>query len=69
MPAPHLDLARLTLAGSAAGFAPASGDDYRRLASRLRDLAREIHAPYARRELLQLSGVYDRRAAYLDSSS
>ena len=48
-------------------FAPTSGPEYRQLARRLRELARETRRPYARQELLRLSGVYQRRADYLDS--
>jgi len=40
--------------------------DYRQLAHRLRELARETSRPYARQELLRLSGIYDRRAEHLD---
>jgi len=40
--------------------------DYRQLAHRLRELARETRRPYARQELLRLSGIYDRRAEHLD---
>ena len=41
-------------------------EDYRQLANRLRELARETSRPYARQELLRLSGIYDRRAEHLD---
>jgi hypothetical protein len=41
-------------------------DDYRQLAHRLRELAQETRRPFARRELLRLSGIYDRRAEHLD---
>ena len=41
-------------------------EDYRQLAQGLRDLARETRWPYARRELLRLSGIYERRAEHLD---
>ena len=40
--------------------------DYRQLAQRLRELAQEARRPYARQELLRLSGIYERRADYLD---
>jgi hypothetical protein len=40
--------------------------DYRQLAHRLRELAQETRRPYARQELLRLSGIYDRRAEHLD---
>ena len=40
--------------------------DYRQLAHRLRALAQETRRPYARQELLRLSGIYDRRAEHLD---
>jgi hypothetical protein len=42
------------------------GEDYRQLALRLRELARETHRPYARQELVRLSGIYERRADYLE---
>jgi hypothetical protein len=42
------------------------GEDYRQLAHRLRALAQETRRPYARQELLKLSGIYDRRAEHLD---
>ena len=42
------------------------GKDYRQLAHRLRKLAQETRRPYARQELLRLSGIYDRRAEHLD---
>jgi hypothetical protein len=45
------------------------GEDYRQLAHRLRELAQETHRPYARQELLRLSGIYDRRAEHLDRRS
>ena len=41
-------------------------EDYRQLAHRLRELARKTRRPYARQELLRLSGIYDRRAEHLD---
>jgi hypothetical protein len=41
-------------------------EDYRQLAHRLRKLAQETSRPYARQELLRLSGIYDRRAEHLD---
>ena len=40
---------------------------YRQLAHRLRELAQETRRPFARQELLRLSGIYDRRAEHLDS--
>ena len=43
--------------------------DYRQLAHRLRELARETSRPYARQELLRLSGIYDRRAEHLDKGT
>jgi len=48
-----------------ADHAPPS-EDYRQLARRLRELAQETSRPYARQELLRLSGIYDRRAEHLD---
>jgi hypothetical protein len=50
-------------------FAPPSGPEYRQLARRLRELARDTRRPHARRELLRLSGIYERRADYLDRLS
>ena len=44
-------------------------EDYRQLAHRLRALAQETRRPYARRELLRLSGIYDRRAEHLDKGA
>ena len=41
-------------------------EDYRQLANRLRGLARETSRPFARQELLRLSGIYARRAEHLD---
>jgi hypothetical protein len=41
-------------------------EDYRQLANRLRELAQETRRPYARQELLRLSGIYERRAEHLD---
>ena len=41
-------------------------EDYRQLAHRLRELAQETSRPYARQELLRLSGIYARRAEPLD---
>jgi hypothetical protein len=43
------------------------GEEYRQLARRLRDLAQKCTRPYARRELLKLSRIYERRAEYLES--
>ena len=34
--------------------------------SRLRELAQETRRPYARQELLRLSGIYERRAEHLE---
>ena len=42
-------------------------EDYRQLARRLRELARETQRPYARRELIKLSAMYEGRAGYLAS--
>jgi hypothetical protein len=44
-------------------------EDYRQLAHRLRELAQETRRPYARQELLRLSGIYHRRAEHLDRSA
>ena len=41
-------------------------EDYRQLAYRLREMAQETRRPYARQELLRLSGIYHRRAEHLD---
>jgi hypothetical protein len=41
-------------------------EDYRQLAHRLRELAQETRRPYARQELLRLSGIYARRAGHPD---
>ena len=41
-------------------------EDYRQLAHRLRELAQETRRPYARQELLRLSGIFARRAEHLD---
>jgi hypothetical protein len=42
------------------------GEDHRQLARGLRELAQETRRPYARQELLRLSGIYKRRAEHLD---
>jgi hypothetical protein len=41
-------------------------EDYRQLAHQLRELALETRRPYARQELLRLSGIYERRAEHLE---
>ena len=41
-------------------------EGYRQLAHRLRELAHETRRPYARQELLRLSGIYERRAEHMD---
>ena len=41
-------------------------EDYRQLAQGLRELAHETRRPYARQELLRLSGIYERRADHLE---
>jgi len=41
-------------------------EDYRQLAHRLRELAQGTRRPYARQELLRLSGIYARRAEHLE---
>jgi len=48
---------------------PPPPEDYRQLARRLRELARETQRPYTRRELAKLAGIYERRADYLDRRS
>lgn len=45
------------------------GEDYRQLARRLRELARETRLPYARQELVRLSANYERRAEHLESAA
>ena len=46
---------------------PPPPEDYRQLARRLRELARETQRPYTRRELAKLAGIYERRAEYMES--
>jgi len=41
-------------------------EDYRQLAHRLRELAQETRRPYARQELIRLSGIPERRADHLE---
>jgi hypothetical protein len=43
-------------------------EDYRQLARGLRELARGTLRPYARQELLRLSGIYERRAERLEGT-
>jgi hypothetical protein len=46
-----------------------SGDDYRELAFKIREIARQSRLPVARRELLRLAANYDQRAGHLDQAS
>src|SRR5215472_10574996 len=48
-----------------AGFP--SGGNYREMAVKIRELARQCRQTYGRRELLQLAAVFDRRADHFDS--
>ena len=75
MTSPYLDLPRAGVKASLAILPStmsnhpnqhALGEDYRELASRLRELARDTQRPYARQELVRLSGIYERRAEYLE---
>ena len=75
MTSPYLDLPRAGVKASLAILLStmpnhpnqhALGEDYRELAARLRELARDTHRPYARQELVRLSGIYERRAKYLE---
>jgi hypothetical protein len=43
-----------------------TGEDYRALAGRVRELAAGTRLPYARRELIRLAGSYERRGDHLD---
>jgi hypothetical protein len=78
---PYLDLPRFSLSDTlvtgyqalCATFPRAMPDldhtaptDYRELARRLRELARTAR-PYARQELIQLAGIYERRGENLES--
>jgi hypothetical protein len=46
-----------------------NGDDYRRLAGQIREVARQTRLPIARNELLRLAKNYDRRGDHLDGRS
>jgi hypothetical protein len=52
-----------------ANAAQSDSDHYRDMARKLRRLAAEFRFPGARRELLDLAGRYERRAAGLDARS
>jgi hypothetical protein len=41
-------------------------DDYRELATKIREVALQSRLPVARRELLRLAATYDQRAGHLD---
>jgi hypothetical protein len=82
MTSPYLELRRDTLRAGVNAWAATMpsvlpdypnasprGDDYRRLARRLRELARETRLPYARQELVRLSAIYERRAEHLESAA
>jgi hypothetical protein len=82
MPSSYLDLGHYTLKPGVNALAVSMpsvmpdhsdtspcGDDYRQLARRLRELARETHRPYARQELVRLSAIYERRAEHLESAA
>src|SRR5271170_4627110 len=43
-----------------------SGNDYRELAVKIREIARQTRLPFARRELLRLATSYQRRGDHLD---
>jgi hypothetical protein len=43
-----------------------TGDDYRDLVNKIREVARHTRLPVARRELIRLAASYDRRADHLD---
>jgi hypothetical protein len=49
--------------------APSGGEHYRKIASKLREIARECRFPGARREILDLASRLERRADDLDSRS
>jgi hypothetical protein len=43
-----------------------TGDDYRDVAAKIREVARRTRLPVARRELLHLAANYERRGDHLD---
>jgi hypothetical protein len=45
---------------------PPTGEDYRELAGKIREVAHHVQLPVARRELLRLATNYDRRADQID---
>jgi hypothetical protein len=82
MSSSYLELRRYTLKAGVNGWAATMpsimpdypdtslpGEDYRQLARRLRELARETHRPYARQELVRLSAIYERRAEHLETAA
>ena len=48
---------------------PSGGQNYRKIASKLREIARECRFPGARREILDLASRLERRADDLDARS
>jgi hypothetical protein len=46
--------------------APVSGDHYREIATKLREIAHECQSPRARQEILDLVARFERRAAARD---
>jgi hypothetical protein len=49
--------------------APPDSEHYREMARKLRELARNVNFPGARREILDLASRYERRADTLDARS
>jgi hypothetical protein len=45
---------------------PPTGGDYRELAAKIRELARQTRLPVARYELARLAASYERRGGHLD---
>jgi hypothetical protein len=45
---------------------PPTDDDYRELAVKIREIARQTRLPVARRELVRLAASYETRGAHLD---
>jgi hypothetical protein len=46
-----------------------TGEDYRQLAGKIREIAGKTRLPVARRELIRLAASYDRRGDHLDRRS
>jgi hypothetical protein len=68
----HVNAMRDEHAHSLRGEAPPllpTGDDYRDLAGKIREVAGRTRLPVARRELLRLAANYDRRGDHLDRRS